>query len=592
VQLVVFDVDETLTLVSYMIEDEDPPEVQQELVKVNFESPWVTGSRIVKLQCLLSSLRVSPSTGCRALAILSRNNKGAKAVLQLLEAAGLAPYFCVIWTMPWRTGTPNGAYQSREGRWEFFEPPVNRVDDHKADVLNEVVRDPQAWFPSFGDGSDDRLSFLSKLNLEGILLVDDQRANFQSPSGSQVLRYCKVARYDATYEGIGFVKDMGGLGAHCDADYETLKTFVDNPAMCKERLYCKCVERYFPTRESKPPVKLIVFEFDETLTLATFLPEGEPFSTDLAWSANLLKGSEWTAADLLTYNFESPFASSRGRLDRLKLLLKQLIGREGEEEEEERVLAILTTNNQGPIAILNLLRLAGLAEYFSAIWKMPSVANGPFGVWRQGDEWREMSSRPEPESQSMSDQKADVLSMIAAHPKLWFPQLQAAEEEAPQAASSLPKPLAGLSELELHGILLVDSERASFQSCVGDRVEVLRYCKVARYDEHYRACGPLSQMGGIGSHSDRDWTELLAFVRGPWNYAEEEVVEPPSLHAPANAASVRCRSASVERRNRPEEPLKARQRKRKASMMLRESSAEEKEDRAPAERRESPVREA
>ena len=35
------------------------------------------------------------------------------------------------------------------------------------------------------------------LKMEGVVLVDDQRANFQSPSGTQVLRFCKVARYDS-----------------------------------------------------------------------------------------------------------------------------------------------------------------------------------------------------------------------------------------------------------------------------------------------------------------------------------------------------------------------------------------------------------
>lgn len=36
------------------------------------------------------------------------------------------------------------------------------------------------------------------------------------------------------------VKNMGGIGAHHDADYDTLKRFVEDPWMCKETMHVPC----------------------------------------------------------------------------------------------------------------------------------------------------------------------------------------------------------------------------------------------------------------------------------------------------------------------------------------------------------------
>lgn len=49
-----------------------------------------------------------------------------------------------------------------------------------------------------------------------------------------MLRYCKVPRYDAEYRDLGLQKNMGGIGAHDDADYETLLNFVNNPWLFRE----------------------------------------------------------------------------------------------------------------------------------------------------------------------------------------------------------------------------------------------------------------------------------------------------------------------------------------------------------------------
>lgn len=531
VQLVVFDVDETLTLVSYMLEEDDPPEVQEELVKVNFESPWVDGSRREHLKKMLSHLRVTIDDKPRALAILSRNNKGAKAVLHLLEAAGLACYFYVIWTLPWRVNISNGAYQDRNGKWHFFDPPIQCANDHKADVLSQIVEKPSAWFPTLADGSDERLNDLRGLNLEGILLVDDQRQNFQSPTGAQVLRYCKVARYDACYEGIGFVKDMGGLGAHDLADYETLKLFVDNPALCKIRLYCACTERAFQGRELKPPVDLVIFEFDETLTLATFFPDSDAFSKDVNWDPKSLASSDWiwTKEDLLLYNFETPFVHG-SRVSKLRDLLTVLTQGRG----KRRTLAVITTNEHGPIAVLNLLRLANLAEFFHVIWRMGS-SDEPFGLYRHNDEWRCFSA-PMP---SLPAHKADVMQSVVQHPDKWIPQLLLEDCEAH---------LAELRQLKLEKLVLVDSERASFQNAEG--AYLYRYCKVARYDEVYRECGALHQMGGLGAHTDMDYEDLKSFVQSPWTCPEtkETLVRFPSRLF----RGVGTKAASPERRQRVE----------------------------------------
>ena len=58
-----------------------------------------------------------------------------------------------------------------------------------------VVKSPAAFLPQIA--LEDDFQGLECLKMEAVVLVDDQRANFQSPSGTQVLRFCKVARYDS-----------------------------------------------------------------------------------------------------------------------------------------------------------------------------------------------------------------------------------------------------------------------------------------------------------------------------------------------------------------------------------------------------------
>ena len=464
---------------------------------INFETPWVEGSRIVKLQKMLGAIKEGTDGRRRFLTVLTNNGKGVQAVINMLKIAGLDSYFSAVWTMPWRQYMPNGAYKDQKGQWNLFDPPSDKVRNHKADVLLHVTKYPDAWFPQIGQ--DSSFSAIESLHMGNIVLVDDQRANFQSQFGASILRYCKVARYDADlYYDMRMVKNMGGIGAHHDADYDTLKRFVEDPWMCKETLQIRCQERDFRGWESQPPVKLVVFDFDETLTLATFMPQSKAIATKVGWTPAEAAFKDWSQEDLVKYNFESPWVEG-SRVQKLKSMLEDI-------EKEQRVLAILTQNASGVVAVLNLLKLANLAEHFSAIWSMSPAQSGECdGAFWESGRWHLFQT---PGSQ-LHRHKADVLTHVAEHPLRWFPQMGGGDSPVARA----------LSNLRLENVVLVDDERANFRSETSlAAAMVLRYCKVARYDETYRDCGLLDQMGGIGAHSDGDYDELRTFLRQPWDY--------------------------------------------------------------------------
>ena len=48
------------------------------------------------------------------------------------------------------------------------------------------------------------------------------------------MKTIKVARYDEEYMDMGLIQNMGGIGAHDDADYDALVRFVEDPWMCKD----------------------------------------------------------------------------------------------------------------------------------------------------------------------------------------------------------------------------------------------------------------------------------------------------------------------------------------------------------------------
>jgi hypothetical protein len=384
VKLIVFDLDETLTMATFMTSDGSClPHERETMARVNFESPWVEGQRLDKLRNMFEGLANGRGGQRRHLAILTRNANaaGVLAVVNLLKVGGLADFFCAIWTMPWRRGKHNGAFQDEDGEWQYFDPPVDMIHDHKADVLKHVCGFPEKWIPQLVGGGKAKFADLLSLKQESIVLVDDQRANFKSSSGVEVLRYCKVARYDAAYRSFGLIKDMGGIGAHSDADYDMLKRFVEDPWMCKDSMEVRCNQRDFEGHEKKNPVQLVVFDFDETLTLATFMPGADMESE----------------ADLRKYNFETPWVEG-SRIKKLGALLHWIA--------TKRKLAVLTKNQDGAMAVLKLLRIGGLAEHFSVIWTM-SQADGSGrdnGAYQEGGNWTSF----QPPLEKVKNHKADA----------------------------------------------------------------------------------------------------------------------------------------------------------------------------------------
>eukprot|EP00435_Cladocopium_sp_Y103_P013016 s2554_g3.t1 len=184
VKLVTFDFDETLTLITYLIEDGDSEEVQKQIVRTNFQTPWVKGSRIENLKSMLKALSTSNSGQRRALAVLTKNYAGQKAVHLLLHIAGLARYFDAIWALP-----SGGLYRCQDEWYEMPTPTVN----HKADLLALVVESPSEFLPQLAQNIEEWKDF-GGLKMEGIVLVDDQRANFQHRSCTTFVKVCELSR--------------------------------------------------------------------------------------------------------------------------------------------------------------------------------------------------------------------------------------------------------------------------------------------------------------------------------------------------------------------------------------------------------------
>ncbi|CAE7473883.1 Ucp1 [Symbiodinium natans] len=301
---------------------------------------------------------------------------------------------------------------------------------------------------------------------------------------------------------------MGGIGAHCIEDFRTLQMFVEAPSMYKETFKLHCVEKCFPDHGVRRPVEIVLFDFDETLTLATFMPSMSSFSR-VDWDPGELSGTDWSAEELVLYSFESPF-SEGCRLALLRAMLQDI--------SKRHILAVLSKNESGAAAVLNLLKLAGLAKYFSAIWTTPYRSLVPCAVYQASPgQWEVF----EPPLMDIQDHQTEVLYHIVEHTDKWFPQIGLKQDRYIR-----------LQPLSPESVILVDDERENLQSPLGK--QALRYCKVARYDEVYRSCGPLNQLGGIGAHSEEDFETLRAFIAEPWAFQEprfekeqgEEVADP------------------------------------------------------------------
>lgn len=523
-RLVVFDWDETLTLSTFLPGDRALRtnigwnQWAEYITLHNFETPFVKTrgrSRVQKLQALFEDLRnlegQQGEGGARELAILTRNNQGAVACLNLLMMANLSEHFGAIWCMAKVAEVPNGVYRGVDGQWYTFNAPMASCFDHKADVLQEVARDPAAWFPQFAASGGP--TALRSLRTEEIVLVDDVRNNFQSPSPARprIVRYCKVARYDCHYRDMGFKSDMGGLGAKTDNDYGMLLDFVKQPWEYKAVLKARCMEKTFEESEEMPPVKLVVFDFDETLTLHTWMPEDARYASQIGF-----RGNEAERRHYIEYNFASPYIDG-DRVKELDKVLRELSAGDPDTETAGCVLAVLTSGQEGAIIVLNLLMMAGLDSHFSAIW---TVGGSPSGVFRtQSGEWRTFSPPlGATESQSQLLRKPDILRSVVAEPQAFFPQLV----EPPSGGHSAL--LAGLLDLAMYNIVLVDDEPANFQATNGEEDSIVRFCEVTRYeDDNFRDQGLITHMGGLGAKRTEDYSELRSFILKPWLYREAQV---------------------------------------------------------------------
>lgn len=496
IKIVAFDCDETLTLSTFMPRDADFrtkigwSESPEYITQVNFESPLVEGSRVERLQALLEAIKPG-----RALVVLTRNEAGAVAVLNLLLMAGLGDYFDAIWSMT-NSKYPRGAYK-HGGTWKVFTPPVTKYQ-HKADLMHGVCEEYQQWFPQAATGDDSARweAFLRGVRPEHFALVDDVRTNFQSSRyvDRRVVRYCKVARYDCEYRNMGTVRDMGGLGARSLADFENLQNFVESPWKFRAAIKLQCVERPFEGADEMPPVSLVIFDFDATLSLYTFMPVDDICAVQIG-----VKLSPDDAKRYVQLNFDSPFVEG-DRVAKLRKLLRALES----DGEKKRTLAVLTQNEDGAVAVLNLLLLAGLADHFSAIWTSGTDENFPNGVYNDHGTWKEF--RPPIVSEDVPIHfKVDVVHSIVENPTDWFPLLKGSGQEYQD-----------LRELRLENVVLIDDDRRSFE-CAEER-SILRTCKVAHYDEVYRDQGLLIHMGGIGAKNDSDFQTLQNFVNAPWEF--------------------------------------------------------------------------
>jgi hypothetical protein len=248
VNLVVFGFDATLTLYTFLPENSNfarqigytcsESDEGADFVKLNFESPWVEGSRVERLRKMLSSLLVPAEGTTRTLAILTANEQGAVVVLNLLLMADLADSFSAIWAPLADEGLPQGVCRDGKG-WKIFNPPVDGVENRssKGDLLGSIVERPHQWFPQAVDGEPHEREALQhlapgNLHVKNIVLIDDEMTNFhcRSGSGHQVLRFCKVACYDDEYyDDFGLLMNMGGIGARNEQDYSTVLRFVEHP---------------------------------------------------------------------------------------------------------------------------------------------------------------------------------------------------------------------------------------------------------------------------------------------------------------------------------------------------------------------------
>jgi hypothetical protein len=269
-------------------------------------------------------------------------------------------------------------------------------------------------------------------------------------------------------------------------------------------------------------VKVVVFGFAETITVNTILP----------WARNYEKANQQAIEDfrtiigfedvktedrekLLEYNFESPYVKGK-RLQILRSMLERIVR---SVNGQSRSLAILTRNSYGAVALLNLLSMANLAEFFNVIWDLNEEGAG--GVYRDRDGWKSFAL-PE-DALTISEEssyKPKVLQKVIKNPGAWFPQLSQADGS---------EEWEHLQDLQLVNIAMVDDETSAFRCTEsgGYALRLPRYCKVPHFDDDYYDLGVCLNMGGIGARNVTDYNELINFIEEPWKYRKEWVSLPP-----------------------------------------------------------------
>lgn len=260
-----------------------------------------------------------------------------------------------------------------------------------------------------------------------------------------------------------------------------------------------CFERAYWGRQAKVPVTLVAFDFDETLTTVSVFPTHPDFERRIGFRLTE-ECTDWCyethhASAGMDYREAS---HAGGRVSKLHTMLRCIQG----DTEKKRILAVITRNPCGPVACLNSLMQAGLADFFTVILGMQDIKGLPQGVYRDESTWKTFH----PPVMKFDDHKADVLSRIVDDPSQWFPTLVAAGADADVAV---------LRGLKLANVLLVDDDEDNFQSASS---KVLRCCKVGTYAAHHPKLGFQEKMGGIGASSDDDYSILVEFVEEPWRF--------------------------------------------------------------------------
>jgi hypothetical protein len=227
---------------------------------------------------------------------------------------------------------------------------------------------------------------------------------------------------------------------------------------------------------------LVVFDFDETLTVATFRPQ--PGSGPAA------------VQHCIDVSFKSPWVE--GRLQKLDFMLSAL-----SQNPSGRKLAVLTRNPDGVQNVTFLLDSTGLSKYFDAVWCMPLERhpsayreNGQWRLFRPQVEWCSSNQKPEVEWCS-SNQKPDMLRHLVDHTQQWLPHVGSE------------------FKLKLDNIVLVDDDDRNFENSeTGARVA--RGCKVAKHEGILQAGMESTTLGGIGARSPQDFASLQHFIAAPW----------------------------------------------------------------------------